>query len=187
MRLIFVLAVALLLSSCAINSNGRIAGVSPDFATATDFAERANEIFDGTPKVFVSSEDPETLARRFSRLDRLEVLQEIYEIGVNDNGTLTARDREQSVVFVVWGDIGPGTEIRTSFTYSRSKSSRASKPTDSPFTQEFLQTVQAGTNVNPLIIINGTYSVFKGDFIYELKMNGRTMVRREVIVPNDAN
>ncbi|MCJ8325152.1 MAG: hypothetical protein HRU29_11950 [Rhizobiales bacterium] len=183
-KLVIALAAGLLLSSCAIN--GRISGVPTEVATGTGFVEKLSKIFDGKSKIFVSSEDPKSLARRFSQSDRRAVLEEIYRIGANDTGTLTARDRMQSVIYYIPGEVAEGTVIQTSYTYTRSTSSVASKPSDRAFTERFEQTVQSGTHTNPLIIIDGTFSVFKGDFVYELRMNGRKLVRRKVIVPNDA-
>ncbi len=156
----------------------------PDWWTP-DKVGLIEKVFDGEPKIFVSSATPESWAEEISKSDRLNAFQVILKMASEDNGTLTASDSMQSVLYYIPGEIDDGSVITTSYTYTRSKESYASSVSDKPLTEEFVQTVLPSTNRNPFIIINGTFSKYKGDFIYKVDMNGETLMQREVVVPSD--
>ena len=142
--------------------------------------------FDEPIKVIVSPKEANVLAAEFGRMGRPGVIRYLYELELEDDGTLQAIDAFQSVIYVVLGSASVGTKFDTSYTYTRSSESVASKPTDRPFTQGFHQTVERGMSVNPTIIINEAYSVYKGDFLFWLYKNGVKTFSRRIIVPNDA-
>ncbi len=143
-----------------------------------------SSVVDRSNFVYVSNSTPSAEASALGRLNREGVEKRVA--GQRKQAqSLKAKNGPQSVVFVLYSDIPVGARIVTSYTYSRAADSIGSEPTDKPFTERFQYVVLDSTPIEPLLIVNELFSVFKGTFVLEAEVNGRRVLRSVVPVTND--
>lgn len=162
-----------MLVGCQVTTQG--VSTSPELSAAT--TDRSNF-------VYVSSSTPSAEARVLGQLDRDGIEQRIARERSQDQ-FLRAKNSEQSVTYVLYGNIPVGARVVTSYTYSRAIDSIGSEPTDQPFTERFQYVVTDSTPIEPLLIVNELFSVFKGSFVLEAEVDGQQVIRSVVPVTND--
>lgn len=171
-RAAFIAMFMFVLTGCMDNTGAPATNTRPGSAV-----ERTNFIY-------VSGSSPASEASALGRLDRARVEQRIARQRAQPQ-SLRAKNGPQTVAYVLYGDIPVGARIVTSYTYSRATDSIGSEPTDRPFTEQFQYVVVANTPIQPIVIVNELNSVFKGTFVLEATVNGRSVVRKVVPVTND--
>jgi len=135
-----------------------------------------------TAEIVVSSKDPDVIGREISGMNRVETLRALARLNEN---SLDARNRNQSVIYIINGNVESGDVVTTTFTYTRAPGQSGSPRFDDTVTYPRQHAVTANSPRDPLIIIESWYSEYRASLGFEAEIDGRSLGTRSASVVND--